>query len=150
LHLTVRAADCQNFALYAPGRHVAGVVHVGWRGILAGAIGGCIAALQSSFDISPRDVWIVAGPSLCLQCAEYADPEHELRKRIDVQYVRDTHVDLRSAATNQFVIAGVPSRQIEHHPDCTKCHPERYYTYRGGNREEVEAGTSNVLVCTLL
>ena len=150
LHLTVRAADCQNFAIYAPEAHVAGVLHAGWRGVLADAVGQFVREMEREFDIVPEALYVAAGPSLCLRCAEYADPNHELRRKIDAQYVRDGHVDLRAAATNQFVIAGVPLKNIERHPDCTKCHPEQYYTYRGGDKADVESGVSNILVCTLL
>ncbi|MBI3618822.1 laccase domain-containing protein [Candidatus Peregrinibacteria bacterium] len=38
LLLTIRAADCQNFVVYAPVKHVIAVAHVGWRGIETGTI----------------------------------------------------------------------------------------------------------------
>ncbi len=150
LHLTIRAADCQNFAIYAPERHVAGVLHVGWRGVLLGAVRHFLQEMESKYTIAPSALFVAAGPSLCLQCAEYTDSHHELRKKIDPRYVHTDHVDLQGAATNQFAIAGVPPDRIERHPDCTKCHPERYYTYRGGDKERVESGVSNILMCTLL
>ena len=34
LPLAIRAADCQNFAVYAPEAHVGGVLHAGWSGMI--------------------------------------------------------------------------------------------------------------------
>src|SRR3989344_4628847 len=65
LHLTVRAADCQNFAIYAPEAHVAGVLHAGWRGVLADAVGHFVREMEREYDIAPAALYVAAGPSLC-------------------------------------------------------------------------------------
>lgn len=150
LNLMARAADCQNFAVYAPEKHVAGVMHVGWRGLLAGTIPEFFRILKDEFGIDAEETFVVAGPSMCLKCAEYKDPEFELRQKIDSRYVHDDHVDLQGAATMQLLDAGVPRDHFERHPDCTSCHPEKYWAYRGGDREAVEGGNANVLQMRLL
>ncbi len=149
LHLIIRAADCQNFAVYDPIHHVCGVLHVGWRGILANTIGAFMKLWQDTYRGSSSELFVWAGPSLCLGCAEFADHEHILRKEIDPRYVHEDLIDLQKAATDQFEATGVLQRNIVRHPDCTRCHPERYFTYRGGDKEHVESGASNVLICTL-
>lgn len=150
LHLMARAADCQNFCIYHPEKHVAGVIHAGWKGIVEGAISEFFRVLREEFDAYAEETHVVAGPSLCLTCAEYADPEFALRKKIDSRFVHDNCVDLQAAATMQLLDCGVPRDHIVRHPDCTCCNSKKYLTYRGGDRELVEGGTSNVLVCTLL
>lgn len=150
LHLIARAADCQNFCVYHPEKHIAGVLHAGWKGILAGAIPAFFAKMRDEFDAHAEETFVIAGPSLCLQCAEYADPSHALRTSIDKRFVHDDCVDLQGAATMQLLDAGVPRDHIYRHPDCTRCDPKQYLTYRGGDKELVESGVSNFLVCTLL
>lgn len=150
LHLMARAADCQNFAFYAPNHHIGGVLHAGWKGMLLEAIPAFLQQMQDSFGIDASECCVAAGPSLCLECAGYNDPEHELRKTVDPQYVHDGHVDLRQIATDQLVRSGIQDSNIDRHPDCTRCSPEKYLTYRGGDKELVESGVSNILVLTLL
>ncbi|MCA9370501.1 MAG: polyphenol oxidase family protein [Candidatus Peregrinibacteria bacterium] len=150
LHLMVRAADCQNFAVYAPGHHVCGVLHAGWRGILAGAIPEFFTVLERAFGIEPYETFVAAGPSMCLACAEYKDPDFELRKKIDPRFVHDDHVDLQGAATMQLLQLGLPRDHFARYSDCTTCHPKTYVTYRGGDRERVEQGGSNVLIVNLV
>ena len=45
--------------------------------------------------------------------------------------------------------AGIQPQNIERMDDCTRCHPEKYWTYRGGDREAVKAGRTNVMACVL-
>ena len=150
LTLTVRAADCQNFAVYAPEKNVGGVLHAGWRGIILGAIPEFFATLKKEFAIDPEETFVVAGPSLCVACAEYKDPEFELRQKIDARFVVGDCVDLQGAATMQLLEAGVPRDHCTRHSDCTKCNPASFLTYRGGDKTAVQNGESNVLTLTLL
>lgn len=149
LSLMARAADCQNFAIYAPQRRVGGVVHVGWRGVLCGALPGFFEVLHTEFGITPEETVVAAGPSLCQHCAEYADPTHQLRRSIDARYVYGDCVDLRAAADEQLQDLGVPAERYSRHPDCTRCAPKTYLTYRGGDKSAVESGESNILVLTI-
>ncbi|KKW39510.1 hypothetical protein A2454_01570 [Candidatus Peribacteria bacterium RIFOXYC2_FULL_55_14] len=150
LLLAVRWADCQNFVMYAPAAHVAGVLHVGWRGLLASAIPAFFSVLQKKWGIPASEVLVGAGPSLCLACAEYANPGHELRKRVSSAYGRNCCIDLQRMAEDQLKSCGVLPKHTERHSDCTRCHRETYWTYRGGHREQVLAGKTNMLCCALL
>lgn len=150
LALLSRAADCQNFAIYAPKHHIGGVLHAGWRGMLLEAIPHFFATLKDNFDVDASECFVACGPSLCTTCAEYRDSDHELRQKVDPQYVEGDCVNLQQIATDQLVKSGVHTNSIERHPDCTRCRPETYLTYRGGDRSEVESGVSNILVLRLL
>lgn len=148
LCLTVRAADCQMLMIAVPKRGVIGVVHTGWKGLLCGAIPACLKKLETEWKITGEEVWIGSGPSLCTACAEFSDPLREL-PGIDQKFFHGRHADLRAIAEAQLHAAGVPTHQIERHQDCTRCTPERYWTYRGGDREEVLRGQTNVLACAI-
>jgi YfiH family protein len=148
LALCLRAADCQNFVMYAPSKNAAGALHVGWRGLLAGAIPEFLKAMTNDWHMSTDELLIAAGPSLCMKCADFTDPARELPS-IPNKFISGKHVDLRGASLKQWMDAGIAASHIEYHPDCTRCHPELYWTYRGGDREEVLKGHTNMLVASL-
>jgi len=149
LFLMARAADCQNFVVYDSRLHIGGVLHAGWKGLLAGAIPEFFRVFSNAFGSDFADIFVAAGPSLCIGCAEFSDPVIEL-PGIDQKYFDGRHVDLQRIATDQLVSAGISPLNIERSPDCTCCHPETYLTYRGGDKSLVQSGLSNVLVLSLL
>jgi len=146
LILTVRTADCQPFIAYAPKHGVIGVLHVGWRGLIAGAIPSFFDVLKEEWRIEPNEMLVAAGPSLCRECADFSDPETELFP-LSSSFMHGKNVDLQDAADAQLSAMGV--ERLERSQDCTRCHPEVYWTYRGGDREEVREGKTNVLACVL-
>lgn len=145
LALCTRWADCQNFVAFAPEHRVLGVLHAGWRGIGAAAIPAFVHAAQTEWGINATDLRVAAGPSLCLRCAEFTNPEREL-PTVPARLIQGRCVDLQQAATEQWLATGVRPEHLERHPDCTRCRPDRYWTYRGGDREAVANGYSNILV----
>ncbi len=144
LALHIRAADCQNFVILAEKQRVLGVLHAGWRGLDAGIIEKFFDVLLREFGVTPREVLIGAGPSLCKHCAAFTDPLTELNN-IPRSCIQGNTVDLQRAATLQFLALGVPEDAIERMSACTKCDHETYWTYRGGDREAVKEGRTNVL-----
>lgn len=147
LGLAIDAADCQNFVIYAPERNVVGMLHVGWKGLLAKAITEFYASLKKEWGIEPEETLVGAGPSLCVRCADFTDPRMEL-PTTDPAFFHNKCADLRGIADAELRSLGV--QQIERHPGCTRCDPKNFWTYRGGDREAVLAGERNVLACTLL
>lgn len=148
LALSTRSADCQSFIVFAPERSVLGVLHVGWRGLIAGAIPAFYAVLKREWNIDPRQTFVGIGPSLCPACAGFSDPVREL-PNIPAAFVQGKNVDLRGAADAQLLALGLPRDHLERSLDCTCCHPEKYWTYRGGDREAVKAGHTNLLAAVL-
>jgi len=149
LLLTIRTADCQSFLVYAPDQHVVGLVHAGWRGLLAGVIPQFFSSLSKNYGVQASDVLVAAGPSLCQKCSDFTDPLKEL-PGIDPASIDGKTADLRGVAEQQLRDAGVDMDRFERHPDCTRCHPETYWTYRGGDKEAVQKGRTNCLACALL
>ncbi len=148
LALCIRWADCQNFVVYAPDHHVLGAMHVGWRCLREGTIPSYFKTLKEEFGIGPEECLVAGGPSLCMQCSEFSNPLEEIAN-IPPSFVAGKLVDLRGWAERQFTDAGVDAGNIEMHRDCTRCNPKTYWTYRGGDRDMVKTGHSNMLVCAL-
>ncbi len=148
LLLTIRWADCQNFVVYAPKKHVIGLLHAGWRGLEAGAIESFFATLKREWGIEPEDTIIGAGPSLGFECANFTDPSKEMPS-MPKHLIDGKKANLQQAATDRLLALGVKADRIERIPDCTTCHSKTYWTYRGGDREAVIAGKTNVLCVRL-
>lgn len=147
--LMIRAADCQNFVVYVPGREIAGVMHVGWRGLEADAIESFFDFLQKEFDASADECLVGGGPSLCKKCADFSDPMLAL-PHVSKHLIEGNTADLMRAADERFLALGIPEKNRERMPGCTRCEPEKFWTYRGGHREEVKTGKTNVLAAVLL
>lgn len=133
LALSVRFADCQAFAIYAPKKHIVGVVHAGWRGVADRALTSFFATLKNHFDVSPQDTFVGEAPSICAKCATFSDPESELPPHMHA-FIDGKHVDLIAAAEKELDIVGVPQNQRERLDGCTKC-GEGYWSCRGGDGE---------------
>lgn len=148
LALIVRSADCQTFVFIEPERRIIGTLHVGWRGILAEAIPAFLREMKDHFDILPSSLYVAAGPSLCTACSTFSDPFREL-PTLDRRFIQEKQVDLRGAAEEQLFTAGILPSHFERNPDCTRCRHEKYWTWRGGDREAVKTGHTNLLACAL-
>lgn len=148
LLLAIRAADCQNFVVYSPSKNVVGVMHVGWKGILAGTIDAFYDFLKREWGIEPGDTFVGAGPSLCTKCADFTDPKREL-PTVDERFIHGRTVDLRAVADARFESLGVPKDHRERMSGCTRCDPKGFWTYRGGDGEAVKQGWTNVLCAQL-
>lgn len=147
LTLTIRFADCQNAILFVPSKKVVALVHAGWRGVRSEILTSTFDLLKKEWKIDPRDVYVALGPSLCTKCAEFTDPATEVPELSE--FIHGRTVDLRGAVDSQLSEIGVPQNQTERLLDCSKCSPEKYFTYRGGDREKVKAGFVNVMAVTL-
>lgn len=147
LTLTIRFADCQGFVLYEPTKKVIAVVHAGWKGMCKKIITSTLTLLKQEWDIDLKNILVGAGPSLCRSCAEFTDPMREAPELS--AFVDGRTIDLQASATAEFLSLGVKRDNIERMPDCTRCHPETYWTYRGGDREAVTQGLTNVFTVTV-
>lgn len=148
LALHTRGADCQIFAVYDPAHRCGGVLHAGWRGLVAGAIPAFVDVLKNEWNTDPVDLVVGAGPSLCFACAEFTDPRTELTG-IDARFFDGRHADLRAIADDQWTALGVRSGNMERHPDCPKCDRDRWWSLRGGDKEFLREGFRNALTFSL-
>jgi hypothetical protein len=147
LTLFVRAADCQLFVAYDPVAKITGLLHAGWRGLVAGAIEEFVSTLSTVLSADPARLLVGAAPSLCTKCAEFTDPARELPS-IDPRFFHGRNVNLQGIADAEFLRLGILPGHLERHPDCTRCRTEKYWSYRGEG-EAVKEGYRNMLICSL-
>jgi YfiH family protein len=116
------AADCLPIALARQDAVAVGVLHAGWRGLLAGiaeagvsALGGVVAAC--------------VGPSIgpcCYRVGE--DVAGPFRQAYGGDVVRDGRLDLWTAAERALRAAGVGS--VERLDLCTSCNASLFFSHR--------------------
>ncbi len=126
-------ADCLPLIIVTPsGRFV--VVHVGWRGALAGIAGKAARELTAAApegDI-PAAFNAYIGPHICPKCFETSE---DVASRFADAFVPEVaegerHVSLARAVAVDLVRAGLAPERIADAGMCTVCSTDRYFSYR--------------------
>ncbi len=138
IFLGVLTADCVPILISVPNRKLTAVVHVGWRGTLAGITPKMVTYLLDRFHVDPESLEVALGPAIGPCCYEVqgdvSEPllekwgglaEGTLHKRNGKRFV-----DLRSLNALLFQEAGVPPEHIFTIGPCTACTPDEFYSYR--------------------
>jgi YfiH family protein len=137
LPVLAMSADCVPIGLARTngGLPAVAVLHVGWRGLLAGIVESAVAALGGV------GLTAAVGPAIGPCCYEVredvADP---FRARFGRAIVSDGRLDLWRAAELALRDAGV--EQVERLDTCTACHPELFFSQR---RDGKPRGVQGVL-----
>ena len=130
------AADCIPVLFAEPDARVCGAAHAGWRGTVAGVARNVVARMQE-LGARPERIRVALGPSIGPCCFEVG-PEvvaaftgafGEVPGMV-VPGPRKDHVDLRVAMRAQLERSGVAPDRIDDRPPCTRCEPERFFSYR--------------------
>ena len=129
-------ADCLPLVLVSPSGRFA-VVHAGWRGAVAGIAGKAVRALAVGDSCSAGAYNAYIGPHIRSECFEVGE---DVAVRFEDAFGRDVlegarHVSLASAVAVDLERAGLAASRIADCGICTKCHPDRYYSYRASNGE---------------
>jgi len=130
------AADCVPIVLGDAGARVCGACHAGWRGTVNGVTRNVIARMVEA-GASVSNIRVALGPSIGACCFEVG-PEvvDEFRDKLGevagmvVEGPHKQHVDLRVAHRAILEAAGVRPEHIDDTPPCTRCNPDRFFSYR--------------------
>jgi len=122
--LVVVTADCLPVALVRlEGTPALALVHVGWRGLLAGIVRAAVEALGGGACAA------AVGPGIGACCYEVQDDVAEpVRAALGPRLVRDGQLDLPGAVERALRKAGVA--RVDRLGECTACHPERFFSHR--------------------
>jgi len=118
-------ADCMPIALARTegGVPAVGILHVGWRGLLAGIVAVGVRALAGP------SLAAAIGPSIGPCCYEVGEEvATPFREAFGEDVVRADKLDLWTSAERALRAAGVD--RIDRADLCTACHPDRFFSHR--------------------
>lgn len=130
--LTIATADCLPVLLCAQRETpVVAAIHCGWRGLRAQIIGETLRVLSKLYAVDARNVMACFGPAIEARCYEVG-PEIEVPFSAGSITNSDGRLtlDLAMEASCQLQAAGVPPGNITAATWCTRCDPERFFSYR--------------------
>jgi YfiH family protein len=118
-------ADCMPIAIARGdgGAPALGILHAGWRGLLAGIVATGVRALGA------RRLAAAIGPSIGPCCYEVGD---EVAVLFDADLTSARKLDLWSAAERALRAAGVET--VERADLCTQCRPDLFFSHRRSGR----------------
>ncbi len=120
LPLAIFIADCVPVFLYDTRNRVAGLVHAGREGTLAGIAARAVASMRDKRGTRPADVHAVIGPSAGPCCYEVA-PEMAASFAAAGLPINGRNLDLWKANALQLTTSGVPESHITTIGICTIC-----------------------------
>jgi YfiH family protein len=124
----VSIADCVPIFLAHPSGATA-LLHSGWRGTAARILDQGVAALAHRGAVA-SELRVHLGPSICGKCYEVSPDVYRRLTGKDVN--TPTTVDLRALLADRARTLGV--RHITISPSCTRCHNDRFFSHRAGDR----------------
>jgi YfiH family protein len=130
-------ADCMPIAIARGdgGAPALGILHAGWRGLLAGIVATGVRALGA------RRLAAAIGPSIGPCCYEVGDEvATPFREAFGEDVVRDGKLDLWTSAERALRAAGV--EHVERFDLCTACSAERFFSHR---RDHGKTGRQGVI-----
>jgi YfiH family protein len=141
----ILVADCFPVILYDQKKHVAAVVHLGWRGTSAGLLGRTVKAMQEIFGCLTTDLSAAIGPGIAAHSYEVDRPVRDAFRQGVGQWQRIARevtlghwqLDLQKSVMLQLDEAGISRSVIDAVEECTCCHKETFFSYR---RDEGRTG----------
>lgn len=143
--LTLCFADCVPLFFYAPGKKAIGIAHAGWRGSVSGIAGKMIHVFKEH-HISPHEIFVVIGPSICENCYIVDNTVIEkVQKRLETvgkfpyNQINKKEFSLNLKELNRLILLneGVSENNIFVTHYCTSCHQEYFFSHR---RDKGETG----------
>ena len=131
LCLMIKQADCQAVILFDPRKNVVANVHCGWRGNVQNILGRVVRKMVRHFGSSAKHLVAAITPSLGPCCAEFTTYQDLFPSTFADFMVTENHFNLWRLSTHQLVTEGVNPDNITISGICTRCHMDRFFSYRG-------------------
>jgi len=125
LPILALSADCLPIALARAdrGEPAVAVLHVGWRGLLAGIVEAGARALGD------RELAAAIGPGIGPCCYDVGEEvAAPFRERFGDDVVHESRLDLWTSAERTLLAAGV--ERVKRFDRCTACEPETFFSHR--------------------
>ncbi len=131
LALIIKTADCQPILIsHNQGKHIM-ALHVGWRGNRIDFILSAIQRFCEKYELLPKDLLAVRGPSLGPQAAEFINFDSEWGQEYSPWFCKQKMtMDLWSLSRHQLNKAGISAQNIFGLDMCTATMQELFFSYR--------------------
>jgi YfiH family protein len=134
--IAISTADCVPIFLFDRKTKTIAGVHAGWRGTSSYIVQEAVRLMKQEFAVDSSDLVAFIGPSAGKCCYEVGN---EVASLFAPEYVESENdkkkLDLKSANRAQLMSFGLRAENIEVHPSCTICNPERFHSYRRDGKE---------------
>lgn len=136
--LLVKTADCQPVLLFNPEKERVGAVHAGRRGIRRGILKEAVRKMGS-----PGSLLVGIGPHIKKCCYSFHPETYKeyFKGGFWEPYTEkkggDFYLDLTKASLEQLTASGVKRKNIEVSEFCTACRPERFFSRRKAEEENL-------------
>jgi polyphenol oxidase len=136
--ISVRTADCTPVLLCSGDGTIVSAIHAGWRGIVAGVIPAAVKRMKQLHPDSQPVNFVAAigpcigpdafevGPEVLAQLESTFESAPPISRRPDGKGT----VDLRTAARQQLLAAGLCEENIDTTDRCTVVHEDEFFSHR--------------------
>jgi polyphenol oxidase len=139
--LTLCYADCVPLFFICPNKRMIGAAHAGWKGTVNEIARHMVVAWEAE-GISPKQIFVAIGPSICEKCYIVNDYVINFVENIlvDVEkkpynLIKDGQYTLNLKEVNRQILlnAGVPDENILITELCSSCDKEEFFSHRRDN-----------------
>ena len=151
--LAVGVADCFPVLIAEPKSGAIAAVHAGWRGTLGRILRRTLEGMKCDLGADLSCALVALGPGIRRCCLEVGPEVHSaFAAEFPGAPLCTSHrehagkflLDLPQALNIQFAEAGVPPANVFDCAQCTRCHPEQFFSYRA---EGVRTGRMMGVIC---
>jgi YfiH family protein len=128
--LAITIADCVPVFIVDGQDETLGLAHAGWRGTAAGVVERTLERMETEGS-RVGSLHIHLGTAICKKCYEIGP---EVTDALGLGPGAGSFLDLRGVIRERVLAAGVPSDRVTASRGCTRCEPQRFFSYRGGDR----------------
>jgi YfiH family protein len=133
----VRIADCVPLLIVDDASGAVAAIHAGWRGTVRGVVEAGIAALVAIGKNAAPELRAALFPHIGVCCFEVGDDVaaplaalHPDPASVVDRSREKPHVDLARIVTAKLLACGLAADAIDRVPGCTRCEPERFFSFR--------------------
>ena len=141
--LTVITADCSPLIFVEKRQGIVGVSHQGWRGSVKRMAQKMIDKIVKAGG-KKENIFIAIGPSIGQCCYnvederyyEFLEEFNGFGDKIFHRHQGRLHLNLTLLNYLQIEESGVPKKNIDHFPFCTRCDKKRFFSFRRDKKED--------------
>ncbi|WP_040204880.1 peptidoglycan editing factor PgeF [Neobacillus jeddahensis] len=136
--LTLCFADCVPLFFIAPEKKMIGTAHAGWKGSV-GQIAKQMILAWGNEGISPEQIFVTIGPSICEKCyivddhvINFVEKSLEDGAVLPYNLLNEGQYSLNLPELNRQILlaSGVPDKNIRLTGFCSSCNQEYFFSHR--------------------